>query len=97
MSGVERDELLSAHPVAYVEIVGTDGVALQSYAEDLRLDAVLHVGIFLREYAVERILEQFAVHHAVDGYVLAAVVYPEVHYARVVLPSSHLLRYGAAA
>ena len=94
--GVERYQLLTLYAVGYVEIVGTDRVTFKADAEDLRLHAVLHMGVFRGEYPVEGLFEQLTVLHTVDGDVLTAVVHPKVHDARIVLTFSHLLGNGPA-
>ena len=100
--GVEVAGVKGYHHIVFggvcgVEVVGAHGVAFEADAEHLRLNAVLHPVVAVLENLVERIFEELAVHQSVDGDVLAAVVYPCVHYAGVLLCLAYCLRDGAAA
>ena len=76
--------------------MGAHCETLQSYAEDLALDAVLHIGLGLRKNLVQRVFQEAAVEIVVHGNVLASVVYPEVHNARIPLSLAHCVGYVAA-
>ena len=96
MACVDGGNLAVLGGIGRVEVVAAYGEALQADAEDLALDAVLHVGFLLGKNLVERVLQQFAVEVVVDADVLATVVYPEVHDAGVVLRTAHSVGNVAA-
>ena len=85
MAGIESYHHVAPGGVGRIEIITADCETLQTDAEDLALHAVLHPVVVMLENLVERVFEQFAVHIAVDSYVLAAVVYPRVHDTGVLL------------
>ena len=97
IDSVEGDDLAVLGAVAQIEVIRADRIALGAYAEELGLDAILHVGVVDGEYLVERLLEQTAVTYAVYGRILRAVVYPDVEHGGVALTASHLLGDLAAA
>ena len=83
--------------VALVEVHGAHGIAFQAYAEELGFHAALHAGQFLLQNLVQGGGQQFPVILAVHGEVFGAVVYPDVHDARVSLGLSHGVGNVAAA
>ena len=97
VAGVEgrNDVVLGA--VGEIEVAGAHRVAFKTDAEKLRLEAVLHMGIRLREDFVEGFLQQLTVLHPVDSEVLAAVMDPDVQDAGIALAASHHVRNGPAA
>ena len=97
MPGIQGHDLAVFGAVSQVEIVGTYRIAFQPDAEQFGLDTVLHVGIRGGEYLVERIFEDLAVFQPVGRDFLTAVVYPQVHDARVALRFTHFFADGAAA
>ena len=66
MSCVDGRDLAVCCRIGRIEVVRADGEALQPDAEDLALDAVLHIGLLLAENLVERVLEQAAIQVMID-------------------------------
>ena len=97
VAGVQGVHLLAGGAVGGVEVVRAYGVALQTDAEELGLEAVLHAVELLLHDLVERGSEDFAVLLALYGDVLHAVVYPDVHDTGVVLSLTHGVGDATAA
>ena len=97
MARIEGVDHLAGSAVTFKEVHGTDGVALETDAEKLGLDAALHAGKVLLEDLVQRLGEDLAVFLAVDGVILLAVMHPDVHDAGVALSLAHRVGYPAAA
>ena len=96
MARVERHDLAVLGSVTQREVVRSHRVVFGANAEQLGLDAILHVGVLGGEYLVERLLQQLAILQAVDRLVLRAVVYPDVENRRIALTAAHLLGNRAA-
>ena len=97
VSGVDGRNLTVLRCVGRVEIVGADSEALKTDAEDLSLNAVFHIVLLHGKNLVERVFEKAAIEVVVDGNILAAVVHPKVHYARVSLRlANHIGNFTAA-
>ena len=94
--GVESDYFAGLSCISCVEVARSHSVAFESDAKHLRFKAILHIVVFLCKNLVERVLEQAAIEQAVNGDVLAAIVNPKVHDARVALTLTHLFSHGAA-
>ncbi len=75
--------------ISCIEIVRTYSEALKTDTEDLTLDALLYVVIFLHENLIKRLLEQLAVHKMVDTLILATIVNPNVQDTGIVLSFTH--------
>ena len=89
MSGVEGVHQVARSAVAGHEVVRTDGVAFQPDAKEFCLQAVLHAVELLGQYLVQALCHEPAIAHTLDGQVLATVVHPDVHDARVALCPAH--------
>ena len=97
VTGVERVDDIVLGAVAGIEVVRADGVSFQSDAEELGLEAVLHILKLLGEDVVEAVLEDLAVAVFLDGEVFAAVVDPDVHDTGIALCLTHGVGDAAAA
>ena len=94
--GIDGDELLVLHAVAYTEFIGTYCIALQTDAKYFRFETILHVFIFRGKYPVEGVLKEGTVLHTVHSDILATVMYPQVHDTWVTLAAPHLFGNGTA-
>ena len=65
--------------------------AFETNTEHLTFDTVFHHRLLLREDVVERLLQKVAIHSMVNTYILASVVYPEVHDTWVALCFTHCI------
>ncbi len=91
VAGVESDNLIVLGTVAHIEIVAAHGERLKPDTENLRFQAVLHMGVFLLVDFIERVLEDGTVEHTVHSHLLLPVVNPKVHDTLVIELTSHLV------
>ena len=89
MARVEGVDDLTRSTEARVEVVRADGETLQSDAEEFGLDAGFHVGQVFGQDFIQGFSQQLTVASAFYGEVFQAVVYPDVHDARVALCLAH--------
>ena len=89
MTGIDSLDYIVLGTISCIEIMRSDGKALQTDTEDLTFETILHHGLFLLEDLIERLLEEMTVHHVVHTLVLTAVVYPKVHDTGVILCLAH--------
>ncbi len=75
----------------------TRGEALETDTEEFRFETGLHVGVVLGENLVQTFRQQFAVAFALDGQILAAIMDPDVHDARILLGLPHCIGDASAA
>ena len=66
MSCVDGRDLAVCGRIGRIEVMRADGETLQPDAEDLALDAVLHIGLVLAENLVKGVPEQAAVEVMID-------------------------------
>ena len=90
-------QFLVLHAITYTEFIRAHCIAFQTDTEYFRFQTVLHIFIFRSKNPVERVFKQFTVFHTVYRNILATVVYPKIHDARIALTTSHLFRNGTAA
>ena len=96
MAGVESVDNLPACAISLVEIHRSYSVALQADSEKFRFDATLHPRKILLEDFVEGGSQYLTVALALDGELLLAVMYPDIHDAWITLSLAHRICDTAA-
>lgn len=96
VAGVESDHHVVLGGIGGVEVIGAYSVALETDTEHLGLNTVLHPVILVLKDLIERILEELAIHVAVHGDVLGAVMHPGVHDTGILLSLADGLGNGTA-
>ena len=97
VAGIQGVHQFAGGAVTGHEVVGAHGVALQTDTEELGFQAGFHAGKVFLQNLVQAFGKKLTVTLALHGLVFGAVVYPDVHDARVILGLAHGIGNPAAA